>query len=379
MMLRQVAAMFDSIAAASVGNISLKKVAESRESEVGPIITAAFLVNALLSSIVSILIWVGAESIVEMVFLSESAMLPCVYIGCVLILLTLLGSTAQRILIGLEGYKALLVVGALSAILSLPLVYLLIRRFGLIGALWGACCFFAIDFGLKLVSIMRMGQNLGFRYSVRSVCLFAGSIFKGSLSLILSAVCAAITLWYLRVLSVQKSAGFTEMALFEAAYQWVTIVMLITGATTSVALQMLCKSLERGLRESRLILNENLKINTLIVVAYAGVVALFSKPILSLYGSAYSDGYYILDCLAVVIVFATVASIFHKFLVAHGKYNSILLCIGMSAGCALFFMKYVSMTDTALQLTLAYLVYYSGEVLFMGLGVFKLVGGSKEN
>ncbi|WP_219599181.1 hypothetical protein, partial [Vibrio parahaemolyticus] len=55
----------------------------------------------------------------------------------------------------------------------------------------------------------------------------------------LSILCSSWTLWYMRVLVSRTNNGLVEIANFDIVFQFLTVIMMVTGATTSVLIPRL--------------------------------------------------------------------------------------------------------------------------------------------
>ena len=167
-----------------------------------------------------------------------------------------------------------------------------------------------------------------------------------------SIIINLFSFWYLRILVINESNGFKEIAIFDAAYQWLTVIMIITGATTNVALSMLSK------KNNSKIFYINLLINFLISLIFAIFFILFSETIMLIYGENYADGYFILIILSITSIFFTLSAIYNRYFISIGKSNYILISVFLSSLSMFIFYKYNFFNDTLFNLAYSFLIFY---------------------
>ena len=153
-----------------------------------------------------------------------------------------------------------------------------------------------------------------------------------------------------------NSGGFSHLAIFDTAQQWLSIIAIITGSTTSIIVPMLSKTISFK-KENREIFHINIAINFLISVGIASVFFLFSEEIMSIYGESYIVGSTTLEILSMTSIFYTISSLFNKYMISHNRLWSVVTNSIFSSGAlAIVLIIYVDLTSESLAYGL--LSYY---------------------
>ncbi len=359
MMIRSTVSMMEGTITGSVGNIVIKTVSEEfYKYNKMILVVAVFAINTAISVLVIILLYVASPVLVDNYFLGQDNMVIGLYAGGGLFVVSLFASSTQAMLIGLEKYKEIAIVGVCNVVISLPFIYLLVSYYGFMGALIGVSIYFMLDFIMKYIVINKQiaHESHGSIWTVVRAFIKKISAQSGLLSL--SIFVSLFTLWYMRVLTINKANAFSDIALFDAAYQWLTIIMLITGATTSVALQMLTKSMCDNSVRAKYIFYTSLMINSFIAIFIASIFAFLSKYIMSVYGEVYISSYYLIYILGIVAVLHTISSLLNKLLIANNDHKYIFYNYIFSSIMVIIYMKYNHISDPLMQLSYAFVAYY---------------------
>ena len=165
---------------------------------------------------------------------------------------------------------------------------------------------------------------------------------------------SSVTFWLFRFVILKKSDGFSEIASFDVAYQSVVVIMLITGATTSVALQMFSGGKDKMMGVYKI----NMIINIVIVILFSFLFSCFSSEIMSLYGDEYVDSYYLIYVVCGMTIFATVNSINNKLFISNNNVGFIFINTILSSIMSLLFVYIYSDIRASLLLSLSFFVYY---------------------
>jgi len=247
----------------------------------------------------------------------------------------------------------------LFSILSIPIIIVLIYLYALYGALAGVSLYFITDFVFKLVYLRHFKKHLKFPTPIKQILKKSKHLISFSLPLSLAFFVNSLSFWYARVIVVNSSQGFSDIAVFDAAYQMLTIIMLITGATTSVALPMLSKAYGRNKKkEVSKIFFLNLVVNAGIAIGISAFFIIFSKNIMALYGPKYISGNIILIVLSISSTVFAISSIYNKYMITHNK-TWIVFFASLFGSAALFIVLELFIKLHALGLACALFTYYS--------------------
>lgn len=352
-MIRNTISSIEGLISGTLGSTVIKQVAQSSHEEkenLPYILSTIFILNIIIAFIISIFIFFGADFIVEKFLLNNTNLVNALYIGIFILITTTFSTLMQNILIGLEEFRKLATLSIITSSISIPMIFILIYFFQFYGALFGVVFYFGFDFVIKYLYYKKLKYILIFRYI--EFKKYISNIFFFSTPLFFSIIINLFSFWYLRILVINESNGFKEIAIFDAAYQWLTVIMIITGATTNVALSMLSK------KNNSKIFYINLLINFLISLIFAIFFILFSETIMLIYGENYADGYFILIILSITSIFFTLSAVYNKYFISINKSKYILISVFLSSLSMFIFYKYNFFNDTLFNLAYSFLIFY---------------------
>lgn len=352
-MIRNTISSIEGLISGTLGSTVIKQVAQSSHEEkenLPYILSTIFILNIIIAFIISIFIFFGADFIVEKFLLNNTSLVNALYIGIFILITTTFSNLMQNILIGLEEFRKLATLSIITSSISIPMIFILIYFFQFYGALFGVVFYFGFDFVIKYLYYKKLKYILIFRYI--EFKKYISNIFFFSTPLFFSIIINLFSFWYLRILVINESNGFKEIAIFDAAYQWLTVIMIITGATTNVALSMLSK------KNNSKIFYINLLINFLISLIFAIFFILFSETIMLIYGENYADGYFILIILSITSIFFTLSAVYNKYFISINKSKYILISVFLSSLSMFIFYKYNFFNNTLFNLAYSFLIFY---------------------
>lgn len=319
---RNTVSMFSTIVSGSLGSTATKKVAESKNNRehLQLVLYTLFFINIIIASFVVLFIFFTSEWIVNRFFISSPEMVKAFYIGAFLFVATVFSALIQSILIGFENYKRMALIGIAVSSLSIPIIFTLLFLFSMNGVLWGVTIYFILDFLFKVRLLHTLLEHKKMFVTFADVKKESKNIISFSLPIFISIVITSISFWYARVILINSSNNFKEIAIFDASYQWLTIIMILTGATTSVALPMLSKAFATNdIKDKNRIFKVNLLVNLFLSMGMAIIFFLLAKQIMSVYGENYIIGTQTLQILSLVSILFTLSSLFNKYMISHEK------------------------------------------------------------
>jgi O-antigen/teichoic acid export membrane protein len=333
-MIRNTISSIEGLVSGTLGSTVIKEVAQSSHEEkenLPYILSTIFILNIIIVFIISIFIFFRADFIVEKFLLNNTNLINALYIGIFILITTTFSTLMQNILIGLEEFKKLATLSIITSTLSIPTILLLIYFFKFYGALFGVVFYFGFDFIIKYFYYKKL--NISSEFNIDKFKDKSKKILLFSTPLLITIIINSFTFWYARILIINETNSFSNIAIFDAAFQWLTVIMIITGATTSVALTMLSKVSVENEKDSRKIFILNLIVNFFIAFFISIIFISFSKQIMGLYGENYLVGILTLKILAVLSIFFTLSSLINKFIIV----NSNVYIIPLSSIIASFF------------------------------------------
>jgi O-antigen/teichoic acid export membrane protein len=362
-MLRNTISMIEGIISGTLGSPMIRRISEvsqKEQNEFNTLIKSLFTINLSISLILSFLIYLLAPFIIDIFFLNNEELIKSLYIGCVILIATTLSGLIQKIFIGIEQYKKLAVSSIYASLVSFPIITILIYYYHLNGALFGIVAYFSVDFIIKYYQFRKINKYEYKKIKYELIITETKKLLLFSYPLLGSIIISSITFWYARVIIVE-SDGFSSIGIFDAAFQWLTIIMVITGATTSVVLPMFSKNIDNK-KEFKKILIINLIVNFMISLLFTVIFIIFSKEIMSIYGENYIKGYQILIILSISSIFFSLSSILNKVLISLGYTKIIFYIVFINSILLIVLLKYDVLINI-LGLSLAFLIFYIGNFL----------------
>lgn len=303
------------------------------------------------------------NNIIQLFFLNEYKLLTSIYASCLLLVSVSISTLFQSITIGLELYKQIAIINLIISIISIPIIYYLTTNFGINGAIYGISIYFIVDLVFNCIIIYKKIKNSNFLFEIKSLLKEINYLYKYFGVFFIGVIINAFSFWYSRIMVINHTNTFEKIAIFDASYQWLSVIMIITGATTSVALPMLSKIVNFGEREYKLkVFNINLIVNILISITLAFVIGVFSEEILYIYGEKYIEGKTTLRYLCIMSILFTIATVYHRYIVSINKIVHIISA-SIIGTILLFFVLFIS--DFSCEgLTLSYCAYYGSNIIF---------------
>ncbi|NVZ08086.1 oligosaccharide flippase family protein [Allochromatium humboldtianum] len=377
-LLRNSISSIEGIISGALGPSIIKRVSEichKDKNKIGRIFAIIIITDLLLIFFVAAIFFANSDFIIKHLFIDQKEILLGLQIGTLLLISTNISSLMQSIMIGLEEFKKLTFAGLASSCVAIPLIFFFTYFFSIYGAIFGLTLYFFLDFLFKYLIINKI-TNFCLYYFFEGLFLFwreGKKILIFSVPIFFSMVISNVTPLFGRYLVVNSSGGFSDIAVFDAAFQWLTMIMIATGATTSVALPMLSKAFgNKSLVIMKSIFKINLTINFAISVFIASAFSFFAKEIMAIYGENYAHGYKLLVILCFASVAFTLSSVLNKYVIAIN--NSWIVFISSLVGAISFIAVLVcTIQYREYSLAFGYLAFYLSSALtyFLKITYFK--------
>ncbi len=364
-MIRNTISSIEGLISGTLGSTVIKQVAQSSHEEkenLPYILSTIFILNIIIAFIISIFIFFGADFIVEKFLLNNTNLVNALYIGIFILITTTFSTLMQNILIGLEEFKKLATLSIITSSISIPMIFISIHFFQFYGALFGVVFYFGFDFIMKYLFYKKFNHKT--KFEIQKFKLQSKKILLFSLPLLLAVIINSFSFWYARVLIINKTESFNDIAIFDAAFQWLSIIMIITGATTSVVLPMLSKNLTDKKKLSNVFLT-NLYVNLIISIFISFLFFIFSENIMSVYGINYIKGSSTLEILSITSIFFTLATIYNRYMVSISK-TWLLFFAAFIGSVFMFTFLLIQKNLTSEVLAYSFLIYFlSGTIMYI--------------
>lgn len=114
-------------------------------------------------------------------------------------------------------------------------------------------------------------------------------LWKFSVPSLLASVMVGPVLWWTKTYLISRSS-YSEMAVYDVAEQWYTIVLFVPVTLAQIILPMLTNTLEEGSKEQYLkLVKINLGINVLVSLVLSLFIILIGPYIMEFYGKGFVD------------------------------------------------------------------------------------------
>lgn len=322
MLIRSTISTFELISLFGMNQTSIKFIAQNNnKNNIGILeitLTNILYITLFSSMLFSSMIFIYSNTIVNYFFNSSDyiLILSVKYSG-LLLFFSMISVILSSILNGFEKYKDLAITNLLAISLFVVPTFYLIFNFQLVGGIIGVIIFFLFSSVFKAYKIFtHMKDNkikINYRINIKSIF----NMIKFTLPVFFSIVLIIPIFWYSKTLLMNyNNDAFNEIAVFEASYQWLTIILVITGAVTNVSLALFSKLINNDDLIKALFLN--LFINISISILLSIIFIYFSKYLLLIYGEEYNDTY-LLKLLLISSIPFTAYSIINRFFISVNK------------------------------------------------------------
>jgi O-antigen/teichoic acid export membrane protein len=310
-------------AGVGLGTTVTKYIAEYRKTypeRAGRIIGFTLVAGYAMGIIVSLVLFCFSEPLASSLF-NSPGLAPYLRIACGVLLFNTINGIQLGALSGFEDFKSIAMLNLfVNGILSFVLTVLGAYLWGLSGTIWG-------------MVIVAMAMAIASRYVLRRKCKQSNikidySGIKSELSILygfsipsfLSGIVVSSATWLGGIMLVNQSNGYAEMGVFNAANQWRSAVLFIPGILSQVSIPLLCNLYgEKRIGEYKRLVSVNLSAIFVLSSIIALPLILFSKPIMSFYGSGYSEKYTVLVIVALTTVLSSLGSAISPILISLGK------------------------------------------------------------
>ena len=371
-MIRSTVNMFVVFGTAGLGVTASKFIAEYRSQQKERIPSIYMLTNgfAFVTGLVIVLVVYYLAPFLAAEYLHAPHLVNPLRMGVLLLFVTVINGAQTGTLSGFEDFKSIAInnfFGSLS-----ESVFMLIGAYywGIFGAVAGFGTGYIVLYVLHNLAIRRNFSERGItvsRSAFRREDLRL--LYKFSLPAMLSSVLVTPTYWLIRSF-LARSGGFEEVAAFEAADQWRTIILFLPTAISGIALPILSSLVGGdGTRYWRTFwLNLGLVGGISFVLAL--LISVFSPFIMRFYGADYAGDHLTLVVLVASTVFSSMATVVGASIQSRAKvwvgfgFNFLwaLMIIGLSS---LFLRRGLGATGIAWAILIAYFVHTLLQLLYM--------------
>lgn len=368
--------MFTIFASAGIGFTASKYIAQHRNSDpqkAGEVYVLSTFASLCIGSLFVIFLIFFSPLIAER-SLQNPTLADDIQLGALVLFFTTINGVQNGALSGFEDFRIIAINTFLSGVIQSISLIVGCYFWGIEGAIVGL--------GLGCVALYLLNRRalkkqlhafqISFKLSTVKKETF-GILWKFSFPAILSSIMVIPVLWWAKTYLIQQS-GYINMADFDVADQWCTLVFYIPGTLSQIILPLLSNTLEEGTsRQYFKLVKVNLLLNIGISMVVGLGVIVFGKYILGFYGKEFVGT----DTLFLMIISAVLISACN--VVGHilASQDRMWLCLGFNFVWAvwvvIFTLHFVGAGYGAKGLALAILCSYCLHFLLQGFYVFKFL------
>lgn len=366
--------MFVIFGTAGLGMTATKYIAEFKNTQrerVGSIYCITNGFAAITGLITTILILVLSNYLAT-VTLKAPHLVNSVRIGALLLFVTVMNGAQNGVLLGFENFKARAFNTLLGSVAEAAFMLLGAYLYGVFGAVLGYGIGYIVLYLCNLIAIRKdLTQN---GITKEYLHIDKGDLpllYKFSIPAALSSVLVGPAYWVSRTLLV-RADGFSELAIYEAANYWNTIILFLPAAVSQIILPILSSIPKDDKNKFWKVLNLNLLLNTGITLLLVIGVFVLSPYLMASYGDGYRDSFLVLIVLVSSTIFSVASNVVGNAIVSKGKmwmgllFNSIwaLMFIFLSW---LFINNGLGSIGVSLALLLSYFIHTIYQFIYLKL------------
>lgn len=290
--LRSTINMFTVFAGMGLGSTASKYISQYRNvnpTKAGDIYTLSNILIFFIALIFTLLLFFSSSYIAEY-SLNAPHLSGEIKVGAIVLFFITVNSVQNGALSGFEDFKSISINTVISS--CIQAVFLIVGCYwsGIYGALigWGIGCFSCYLLNRRSIHLQlkkyRLSSNIR-RLRKEELTI----LWKFSVPSLLASVMVGPVLWWTKTYLISRSS-YSEMAVYDVAEQWYTIVLFVPVTLAQIILPMLTNTLEEGSKAQYLkLVKINLGINVLASLVLSLFIILIGPYIMEFYGKGFVD------------------------------------------------------------------------------------------
>lgn len=320
-MVRSTINMFVIFGTAGLGMTATKYIAEfktAHKERVGSVycITNGF---AVITGLITTLLILVLSDYLAAVTLKAPHLVNSIRVGALLLFVTVMNGAQNGVLLGFESFKVRAVNTLLGSIAEAFFMLLGAYLYGVLGAVLG--------YGIGYI-VLYLCNMIAIRYELRRNGITKEYLhvekkdlpllYKFSIPAALSSVLVGPAFWVSRTLLV-RADGFSELAIYEAANYWNTIILFLPAAVSQIILPILSSIPKDDNNKFWKVLKLNFYLNTGIAILLLLFISVLSPYLMASYGDGFRDNYLVLIVLAGSTVFSAASNVVGNAIASKGR------------------------------------------------------------
>ncbi|MFA0518963.1 oligosaccharide flippase family protein [Vibrio sp. 10N.222.55.E8] len=215
---------------------------------------------------------------------------------------------------GFREFKSLFYSNVFTAVLLMALLFLTLPN-GTVNDVLHAMLISSIFDNITKFSILVCClRKYNYKFIIPTLAVYK-RVTSFAVPTLLNGICFLPFLWYSKTLLVIGDNGLYQAGLFDAAYQWLTLIMLITGAISTAIFPVLSKNNSDFIKVYKFGILTSITIPLLLVI----VIYPLRIYIANLYGPGYEELIDLIPVSIIITVFYSAWSVMSKVSSAKGK------------------------------------------------------------
>lgn len=367
------------IAQLAMSFTATKFVAEFRSSDpvrAGRIIGLASIVSLVTGSLAAIALGAGARWLAAN-SLGAPGLAGSLRLASVMVFFTVLVGYHMGSLAGLESYRSLAILALATGAANLLAAALGAAAWGLAGAVGGMGVGSFLQWLMFHRTTEAICRRQGISISRKGALSERKVLFSFALPAALCGISAAPAIWLANAFLARQADGFSQLALYTAAFSVRTLVFFLPSLVNSVSMSLLNN--QKGLRDwdgYRRVFRTNIVVTGATVVLAALGVGLVGVRVLAAFGRDFRVGYPVLLVLLLAAVLEGVMASMYQVVQAESRMWSSFFFISLPRDLLIVCVAYVLAPRLgALGVATAYTVGYVVACLMTGLLVARIEPG----
>lgn len=363
--------MFSVFAGLSMGYVASQQVAESivdDRERTGRVIALSLVVATVTGTIVALALIVWARPF-SRYFLGGEELAGALRIASPILLFAAVTGVQRGVLSGLEQFRTqnLLMTGTavITVLMTVGGAWLGGLSWAVGGWVVGTAGSLALLSRVYVRALARASVPLHLTWTARETRV----VWRLAIPALLNALMVAPVVWTANAILVNAPGGYGEMAVFNAANQWRTMLMYVPGIVLTPLLPIMTQLHTTGqsLRLRRVLL-KTLALSVGGVGCLALILALFAGQIMRLYGTGFAAGTDIFYLIMVVSVLLAAGTVVGALLSSTGAmwtgflFNSVWAAIMI--GTTILLVPKSGALGLALAYALSYLIHTAIQFLY---------------
>lgn len=301
--------MFGIFAGLGLGMTATKYISEYRHKDVNKterILGVSYLLAIFSGALISLGLVVLSPLLANKA-IAAPHLINALKISSLLLFLGAITGAQSGALCGFEAFEKNAKINIIIGVLGLPITYVGVNYWGLMGAIWATIIVFFVNSILNHVALYSECTAAGIKLKFTGGWSEWPILWKYSFPATMSGIMVGPVTWTVSAMLVNRQNGYAEMGVFNAANQWRVALLFIPTIIGQIITPIMSEQLGAGCNNSASkALKAAMLMSGLIVIPAAILMGIFSPWIMLQYGPTFSNSW---PVLLVVLATASLLAI----------------------------------------------------------------------